>query len=453
MENTMKRKKLIFIPVLIYILFITVNFSFDQKDSKKSPRKLEAGHKIQSIIKDRFHRSPRSQYAADQVLIKFKSRTTHSQISSALSFYRVKPLRQIPGIDVFQVQIPSDLTVKEMLSVLKNNPDVLYAEPNYKTRILATPNDTLFQYQYALHNTGQVIGSVPGSPQGQNLADINAPEAWEESKGNQDIVIAVIDSGVDFDHLDLSEKIISRGRDFVNDDWDATDDFYHGTFISGIIAADTNNQEGIAGVSWNCKILPIKVIDDDGTGLYTWMIEAIIWATDQGVDIINMSIGGDEPSDALKDALEDAYQEGVIIAAAAGNDTGPVIYPAAYDDYVLAVAATDYNDTRITWSNFGPQIDVAAPGKRILSCVPTWYFAQGSLPYGYGSGTSASVSHVSGLAALIKSIKPWLSPKEIMNIIRYTADDINQDEHPGLDEYIGYGRINMEKALVPVNIR
>ena len=156
---------------------------------------------------------------------------------------------------------------------------------------------------------------------------------------------------------------------------------------------------------------------------------------------------------ALKDALENAYQKGVFIAAAAGNDTGPVIYPAAYDDYVLAVAATDYNDNRTTWSNFGPQIDVAAPGKEILSCVPTWRFGQGSFPYGYGSGTSASVSHVSGLAALIKSIKPWLSPKDIMNIIRYTADDINQNEHPGLDEYIGYGRINMEKALVPVKIK
>lgn len=449
----MKRKKLIFIPVLIYILFITVNFSFDQKDSKKLHRNLKTGHKIPSLNKNRLHRPPRSQYAADQVLIKFKSRTTHHQISSALSFYRVKPLRQIPEIDVFQVQIPSDLTVEEMLALLKRNPDVEYAEPNYKTHILATPNDTLFQYQYALHNTGQIIGSVPGSPQGKNLADINAPEAWEESKGNQDIIIAVIDSGVDFDHTDLSEKMISRGRDFVNDDMDATDDYYHGTFISGIIAADTNNKEGIAGVSWNCKILPIKAIDNDGTGLYTWMIEAITWAADQGVDIINMSIGGDAPSDALKDALEDAYQKGVLIAAAAGNDTEPVLYPAAYDDYVLAVAATDYNDNRTTWSNFGPQIDVAAPGERILSCVPTWYFGQGSIPYGYGSGTSASVSHVSGLAALIKSIKPWLSPKDIMNIIRYTADDINRNEHPGLDEYVGYGRINMEKALVPVKIK
>lgn len=449
----MKRKKLIFIPVLIYILFITVNFSFDQKDSKKSHRNLKAGHEIPSLNIDHIHRSPRAQYAADQVLIKFKSGITHQQVLSALSFYRVKPLRQIPEIDVFQVQIPSDLTVEEMLSLLKRNPDVEYAEPNYKTHILATPNDTLFQYQYALHNTGQTIGSVPGSPQGKNLADINAPEAWEESKGNQDIVIAVLDSGVDFDHTDLSDKMISRGRDFVNDDMDATDDYYHGTFISGIIAADTNNKEGIAGVSWNCKILPIKVIDNNGTGLYTWMIEAITWAADQGVDIINMSIGGDAPSDALKNALEYAYQKGVFITAAAGNDTGPVIYPAAYDDYVLAVAATDYNDNRTTWSNFGSQIDVAAPGERILSCVPTWYPGQGFLPYLYGSGTSASVSHVSGLAALIKSIKPWLSPKDIMNIIRYTADDINQNEHPGSDEYIGYGRINMEKALVPVKIK
>jgi len=449
----MKNKKRILVLILICIFFIATNHGFDRKEGKTPQLRPKTGLKIRSINQGLPSRSPGLKYSPDQVLIKFKPKVTLQQISSSFTFYGATPLKQIPEIDIFQVQIPDGLTVEETLVLLSLNPDVEYAEPNYLTRILVTPNDAFFQYQYALHNTGQTIGSVPGSPQGKTRADIRAPEAWEESKGHQDIVVAVIDSGIDFDHPDLMGKTVSRGRDFVNDDMDATDDLYHGTFISGIVAADTNNSEGIAGVAWNCSILPIKVIDDTGTGLYAWIIEAITWAADQGVDVINLSIGGDSQSVALKTAVEYAHKKGVVIAAAAGNESGPVIYPAAYDDFVLAVAATDYDDNRTQWSNFGSQIDVAAPGERILGCVPLWYYGQGSFPYGYGFGTSASAPHVAGLAALIKSIKPWLSPDEIMNIIRYTSEDINQNEHPGWDEFIGHGRINMEKALVPIKIK
>jgi subtilisin family serine protease len=129
-----------------------------------------------------------------------------------------------------------------------------------------------------------------------------------------------------------------------------------------------------------------------------------------------------------------------------------VYYPAAYDAYCLAVAATDYNDTRTTWSNFGPEVDVAAPGDWVLSIVPTWYWGPDYLPYAFGDGTSASAPHVAGLAALIKGLKPWLSVDDIMNVIRFSADDVNSTEYPGRDDYIGHGRINMEKALVPIKI-
>ena len=152
------------------------------------------------------------------------------------------------------------------------------------------------------------------------------------------------------------------------------------------------------------------------------------------------------------EALNYAKAKGVVIVASTGNEDDFVYYPAAYDEYCIAVAATDYNDERPWWSNPGPEVDVAAPGDRIISCAPTWYWGPGSFPYGYADGTSAAAPHVAGLAALIKDLKPWLRPDEIMDIIRYTADDVNSGTSPGFDEFLGYGRINLDRALVPIKL-
>ena len=159
------------------------------------------------------------------------------------------------------------------------------------------------------------------------------------------------------------------------------------------------------------------------------------------------------PSQPIEDALKFAYERNIVIVVAAGNDGGAVSYPAAYDDYCLAVAATDYNDERADFSNFGPEIDVAAPGARIISTVPTWYWGPDSFPYAWGDGTSMAAPHVAGLAALIKSVKPNLTAAQIMNVIRYSADDVNFVSNLGVDNYIGYGRINTAKALVPTVIK
>lgn len=391
-------------------------------------------------------------YKEGEVLVKFKPTATESQIKTLITLYGSRELKKIPRIDVYQLKVPHHLSVREMVNLLSLNPEVEFAEPNYYVRLAVTPNDPLFKYQYALYNPGGAL-LLPGSPQGKARADIRASEAWEETRGSKEVLIAVIDSGLDLLHPDMRDKIRSSGRDFVNDDFDATDDHGHGTHVSGIAAAATDNNEGIAGVAWNCQVLPLKVIDKEGSGLYSWVAEAIIWATDNKADVINLSIGGDEPSLTLESALRYASEKNVIIVAAAGNDNGPVLYPAAYDNYCLAVAATDYNDTRPDWSNFGPEIDVAAPGVRVVSLVPRWYFGPDSLPYGYGSGTSMAAPHVAGLAALLKSLKPWLKAKEIMDIIRYSCDDVNVSTNKGRDNFIGYGRINMEKALVPIKIR
>jgi len=373
-------------------------------------------------------------------------------VEVTIAAYQSRKLKRIPRLNIYQLQIPEYITVEEMLYVLSRNPDVEYAEPNYIAHITVTPNDLYFSEQYALYNSGQEFGP-PGSPQqGTSRADIKAREAWEETTGLEDVIIAIVDSGVDFDHPDLDDKIQSRGRDFVNDDFDATDDLFHGTFVAGIAAAETNNSAGISGVAWNCKILPVKVIDITEEGEYIWIIDGIRWAADNGADVINLSIGGDVYSLALEEAVKYAYEKNIVVVAATGNDGGSVLYPAAYENYCLAVAATDYDDFRTTWSNYGPEVDVAAPGEQIISLVPTWYWGPESLPYAYGDGTSLAAPHVSGLVALILSIKPTLNAADIMNIIRYTADDINSINYPGKDEFIGYGRINMEKALVPIII-
>jgi len=420
-----------------------------ERDRKQNPSVFR--QKIKYLNEGRPFRYKGPHYVPDQVLVKFKPTLSEQMIKATIKAYRSRELKRIPRIDIYKLQIPENISLEEMLFMLRRNPDVEYAEPNYIAYITVTPNDTLFDYQYALYNEAQEIGP-PGSPKGKEGRDIKATTAWKETKGDEEIIIAVVDTGVDLEHPDIKNKIHSSGYDFVNDDSDATDDFAHGTHVAGIAAAETHNSEGIAGVAWNCKILPVKVMDDLGEGTYGDMIEGIIWAADNGADVINLSLGGDLPSQSLEAALKYAYDKDIVIVASTGNDGGAVLYPAAYDDYCLAVAATDYNDLRADWSNFGPEVDVAAPGVRIVSLVPTWYWGPGSLPYAYGDGTSMAAPHVAGMAALIKSIKPWLTAAEIMNVIRYSADDVNSANNFGKDGFIGYGRINMEKGLVPIKV-
>jgi len=399
-------------------------------------------------------------YRPDEVLVKFKPTLSDQTIEATIASYQGKKIKRIPRINVYKIQVQTGTTLEETLFALMSNPDVEYAEPNYITHVTVTPNDSLFDYQYALYNSGQDIGP-PGSPQGIERADTKATNTWEETKGDENIIIAILDTGVDLNHPDLIDKIYSSGYDFINDDSDATDDHAHGTHVAGIAAAETNNGEGIAGVAWNCKILPVKILDDLGDGSTFELAEGIIWAADNGADVINLSLGADFPSTTLENALKYAYDMNVVIVASAGNDGGAVDYPAAYDDYCLAVAATDYNDERVDFSNsgglwesnYGPEIDVAAPGARIISTVPTWFWGPDYIPYAWGDGTSQAAPHVAGLAALIKSVKPNLTAAQIMDVIRYSADDVNFVNNLGIDNYIGFGRINSAKALVPTVIK
>jgi len=458
--TSVNRRKIVFLILLLSLLpssFSQQKLSVDRQRKKEAPVwKRQVRNLNENWIRHEW--GPR--YAPGQVLVKFKPSLRPQLIEATLAAYETELLRKIRGLELYQIKIPAHTFVEEMVFALNQNPDVEYAEPNYATRLAVTPNDSLFSYQYYLHNSGQEIGPS-GSPRGKSQADIKATAAWEETKGSSDVLIAIIDTGVDLLHPDLKNKIHSAGRDFINDDFDATDDFGHGTIVASIAAAETNNREGIAGVTWNSKILPVKVMDENGEGYYDELISGIMWAVDNGAAVINLSLGGDEASDSLRNALKHAYDNGVIVVAAAGNDASSVLYPAAYDAYCLAVAATNYSDERVTFansagdweSNYGPEIDVAAPGERVVGAVPTWYWGPDSFPYAFGRGTSLSTPQVAGLAALLKGLKPWLSVEQIMDVVRYSADDVNSSEHPGQDDYIGFGRINMEKALVPIKIK
>ncbi len=391
-------------------------------------------------------------YAPGRVLVKFRTARLPYIAEDLLDSYGMISLQKAPQIGLYVVETPPGFDVEQTVAALRRNPEVRYAEPDYYFRIHVTPNDEFFGRQYALSNPGDKL-ALPGSPTGTVNADIRATAAWEENKGQTTVVIAVLDTGVDLTHPDLKNKLTSPGRDLVNDDLDASDDHWHGTHIAGIAGAETNNGFGVAGVAWNCKILPVKVLDKTGVGTASQIVLGIIWAADNGANVINMSFGSNDSAEALKDALKYAYGKKVVCVASAGNDGKDVDYPAAYDDYVLAVGATDYKDEWMAYSSPGTEVDVAAPGESILSLVPTWSVAADDFPYRFRSGTSMAVPHVAGLAALIRSARPWLTAKDIMNIIRYTADDVNADKLPGIDKYIGYGRVNMERALVPTKLK
>lgn len=438
--------------VLALLGLVSLDFSQDKRETRNA-RSLRQNAPAPKV--ERIRRPLKPLPATDRVLVRFRQGVSPQYAETILQSGQFGKIRQIPRIGVYRVQTPANLSLRQTLFLLRSNPDVEYAGPDYRTRIFAVPNDPYFAtYQYNLRNRGGVLDISPDiQPTLKAGADIKAIPAWDETKGDASVVIAVLDTGVDMSHVELVNKVVSTGRDFVNGDMDATDDHSHGTWVAGIAAAETNNGEGIAGVAWNCKVLPVKVMDAAGNGYYDELIEGLIWAADNGAKVISVSAGGDSDDPALKAACKYAYDKKIVVVAAAGNDGALVTYPAAYDDYVLAVAATGTGDEHASFSNPGPQVDVAAPGVWILGPVPQWYAGPGFEPYAFGSGTSAAAPQVAGLAALLVSVKPWLTPKQIMDVIRYTADDVNKDQLPGKDNDIGYGRINMERALVPYRLQ
>ena len=294
------------------------------------------------------------------------------------------------------------------------DPNVKYVEKNKLVRTLYTPNDPFYPYQW-------------------NLEPIQVSKAWDIEKGSRNVTIAILDTGIDYWHEDLENY--AGGFDFVNNDPDPMDDHGHGTAVAGIAAATIDNGKGIAGIA-QVNILALKVLDETGWGTTWGVSKAITYAARHYVDVISMSFGSDDPSALMEAACVYAWDKNSILVAAAGNENSYVLYPAAYPS-VIAVGATDKEGERASYSNFGPELELVAPGNLILT-------THRDNSYTYDTGTSMSTPHVAGVAALLKSKHAELSNEEIREMLRTTAKDLGEE---GKDDYYGYGMVDAYAAL------
>ena len=347
----------------------------------------------------------------------------------------VKTINNFKGHDIIQKIENLNIAVVKtivggefaLINDITDSPEIRYVEPNYIVYAYHIPNDPDWEKQYG--------------PQ-----RIFCPEAWDIHQGSSSIKIAIVDTGIDYNHEDL-DNYVSGGYDHVNGDSDPYDDNSHGTHCAGIAAAEMDNNIGIAGVA-QVSVMAEKVLGGGGSGGSSDVAAGIDHAVDQGADIISMSLGSSSPSQVIKDACDAAYASGVLLVAASGNDySSEVGYPAAFDS-VIAVGATDTEDERCGFSNYGDELELMAPGYRIYSTIP-------NDKYEKYSGTSMATPHVAGVAALAMSRYPSKDNEWIRQKLRDTAKDLNT---PGWDEKTGYGLVDARlgggepNAIVEVTI-
>lgn len=361
-------------------------------------------------------------YAAGELLVTYEEEASDSAVESLDEEANAQVEETLPEIDARLFEFPeikdepSDRAREQALARIKEelerDPAVESVGYNYFYSASYTPNDPRFGEQWGLRKTG-------------------FESAWDRARGSG-VRIAIVDSGAAVRHVDLRQKIALQ-RDLVNNDGTAEDPFGHGTHVAGTAAAETGNGRGVAGGCPNCKLLIAKVLDGDGLGTATDVAQGIIWSADHGAGVINLSLGDRHNVRVVRDAVDYATRKGAVMVAAAGNkDTSRLEYPAAYPD-VIAVAATNKNDRRAPFSNYGNWVDIAAPGVGILSTVPGGYSSW--------NGTSMATSHVSALAGLLAS--QGRGPAGIKKRIFNTAVDLGPT---GRDPYYGYGRIDANRA-------
>ncbi len=368
--------------------------------------------------------------AVDQIMVQFRPAMS---LDERLKFHKTFGTNFIKRFEKLNVDLVNvrEKDITKTISEFLKDPRVIDAEPNYIATALETSNDP------------EVISRSLWGLYKIKAAD-DGISAWNYSKSSHNIKVAILDTGIDGNHEDLVEKVSDDHN--CTDTVDTNDYFGHGTHVAGIVAASTNNGKGVAGVGYNASVMNAKSLGNDGYGYYSWIADCIVWATDNGARVINMSLGGSSPSKILESAINYAWNKGVVIVAAAGNSgSSNPIYPAYYRN-VISVAATDKNDKKAGWSSYGRWVSVAAPGVSILSTMPTFKNKIGLLNYGFLSGTSMATPHVSGLAALIWSTTYGVNNSSVRRRIEQTADKIT-----GTGKYWIYGRINALAAVLPVS--
>lgn len=357
----------------------------------------------------------------NEIIVKYRSSApeTDKQAQRKALKTQLKQQNKQLGFEVVTVQ---EGTVSETIKKYKQNPQIEYAEPNYKATMFVTSNDTALQQQWGLFKI--------------SAANQSQISAWDITTGNEQIKIAVLDTGIEATHADLTGKVIAESN--FTDSASANDNNGHGTHVAGIAAAATNNGSGIAGSGYNTTLLNGKVLGDDGSGYYSWIANGIVWATDQGAKVINLSLGGPSSSQAMQDAVNYAWSKGVVVVAASGNsNTSSPNYPGYYSN-VIAVAATDSNDARASFSNYGSWVDVAAPGVAIYSTY------KGNT-YASMSGTSMATPFTAGTVALI-----WANGSCTTNICVRDQLEKSADKIAGTGSSWVSGRINANTAVAAV---
>lgn len=358
--------------------------------------------------------------ASTSLLVKYKKAVSANTRATIHKQLGATTKRHIGPLDVDVVQVDSADSVGETIQKYKAHGEVEYVEPNYLAKHFLTPNDNLFSKQWQLQKIG-------------------APQAWDSSQGGFG-PIAIVDTGIMASQTDLSGHVLP-GYNFVSGNTDTTDDNGHGTHVAGIVSAATNNGTGVSSIGFQGSLLPVKVLDNTGAGTYGDVASGIIYAADNGARIINVSLGGPSSSRTMQDAVKYAASKGAIIVAAAGNNANnSPVYPAAYPG-VIAVSASDQNDSLASFSSYGSDIYVSAPGVNIIST-----YSSGG--YATMSGTSMAAPLVSGLIGLALS-KGSTTVSTILGDLRSTSDKVGPYgyDQNGWNQYFGYGRVNAAKLL------
>ena len=296
----------------------------------------------------------------ERVLVKFLNGASAEDKSNAHKQNGGRLKHVISGIDVEVVEVAAGQG-KEKAESYGNNPNVLYAEVDGLAQAIGSVDDTYFGSQWG-------------------LSKVQASQAWDITTGSPTGAIAVLDTGIDVNHKDLSRKVTSSVN--FTDSPSAGDVYGHGTHVAGTAAADTNNGLGVAGLDYNSTIFNVKVLADDNWGYYSWISQGIVWSADNGAQVVNLSLGGTSPSSTLESAVNYAWSQGVVVAAAGNNGSTVPWYPAYYTN-VIAVAATDSNDRLASFSHRGDWVDAAAPGAGVLSTT---------MNNGYGSWSGTSMA-------------------------------------------------------------
>src|SRR5688572_9312262 len=413
-------------------------------------------------------RSQQPEFVADEVIVKFRQGI--DEFNKDLARFRVsgtrkKIFRYVPGLEV--VKLRRGVSVEEAIKLYQQDPNVSYAEPNYILRTQLTPNDPRFTSgeMWGLNNTGQSGGTAD--------ADIDAVEAWNQTTGNSNIIVAIIDSGVDYNHPDLAANMFRNeadcnsngidddgngyiddcyGIDAHNNDSNPMDDNNHGTHVAGTIGAKGNNGAGVVGINWNIKMMACKFVNASGSGTTESAIDCLEYVKtmkDRGFNIVatSNSWGGGDFSQALFDAIDLQRQRGILFITAAGNGDFfgfPIdndqsgFYPCTYYlPNIICVAATTRTDARSSFSNYGRRtVHIGAPGTDILSTT-----RNGN--YGFSSGTSMATPHVSGVAALLKAQDANRDWRAIKNLILAGADNVSS-----MSNTITQKRLNAIGAMI-----